>query len=233
MLVAGAGLGLGAALARRFAAAGHPVALGARSGAAITAVADEITAAGGRALALPYDVSDEEAVAGAIDRLEAALGPVQFLLYNAGNYVPGGVDQVRPEEFRAAWETGPWGAFLHARRLLPSMAQRREGAVLFTGATSSVHAPGRAPAFASAKFGLRGLAMSLMRQWGPQGVHIAHLLIDGAILTPRAAREAGDAPDYLRPADIAETYYQVATQAPSSWSFELDLRPFTDDYLEN
>ena len=187
VLVAGAGLGLGAALARRFAAAGHPVALGARSGAAITAVADEITAAGGRALALPYDVSDEEAVAGAIDRLEAALGPVQFLLYNAGNYVPGGVDQVSPEEFRAAWETGPWGAFLHARRLLPSMARRQNGALLFTG----------------------------------------------AILTPRAAREAGDAPDYLRPADIAETYYQVATQAPSSWSFELDLRPFTDDYLEN
>lgn len=233
VLVAGVGPGLGAALGRRFARAGLPVALGARSEDLTASVAAEIAGEGGRALCVPYDVTEDKAVAAALARVESELGPIGTLLYNAGNQARGSVADLSAEAFRAAWQVGPYGAFLHAKHLLPKMSQTKSGVIVFTGATSSVHAAATAPAFTSAKFGLRGLAMSLMREWGPRGVHIGHVLIDGVILTPRTLADVGDQPDYLRTDEIAEVYYQLAIQPPSAWTFELDLRPFTDDYFAN
>ena len=233
VMIVGVGPGLGRALAHRFAETGHPIAIAARTEATLATIASEIKEAGGVALPLAYDVSDDLALAGAIGQVESQLGPIGTLVYNAGNQVRGGIPELSPQDFAAAWRVGPYGAFLHARRLLPKMAAQGGGVMLFTGATSSVHAPAKSPAFASAKFALRGLAMSLMREWGPQGVHIAHVLVDGVILRPQSQAEGGDPPDFLRPADIADAYYQLAMQPPSAWSFELDLRPYTDDYLEN
>lgn len=232
-LVCGVGPGLGAAIARRFAAAGAPVALGARSPDALAAIAAAITAAGRTAIALPYDVTEEEQVEAAIRTAEQRLGPIGALIYNAGNAARGGLAELTAEEFASAWRVGPYGAFLHARRILPGMAERGRGVVLFTGATSSVHPPARSPAFGSAKFGLRGLALSISREWSPRGVHVAHVLVDGVIRTPRSAAYLGAEDAALEPDDMAEAYYQLAIQPRSSWTFEMDLRPCGDDYFEN
>lgn len=232
-LVCGVGPGLGAAIARRFAAAGAPVALAARSAGTIQGLAEEIAGAGGTALALPYDVGDEAAVEAALQAVEQRLGPIGVLVYNAGGAARGGMAELTAEEFAAAWRVGPFGAFLHARRLLPRMAERGGGVVLFTGATSSVHPPARSPAFGSAKFGLRGLALSISREWSPRGVHVAHVLVDGVIRTPRSREYLGEGEAALQPADMAEAYYQLAIQPRSAWTFELDLRPCGDDYFEN
>lgn len=231
-LVAGAGPGLGAALARRFAQAGSPVAVAARSENART-IAEEISRAGLRAIGVPYDVTDEAAVDGAIDRIERELGPIGTLVYNAGNAAPGDVTELTVEQFMAALRVGPLGAFLHARRLLPGMVQRGGGVIIFTGATSSVRAPARWPAFGTAKFGLRGLALALSREWSPKGVHVAHVLVDGVIRTPRSQAYLPEGEPALRAEEMAETYYQIAVQPPSAWTFELDLRPSGDDWFEN
>lgn len=234
VLIAGVGPGLGAALARRFAAAGTPVALGARTPEVLEEIADDIGRRGQKALALPYDVTEEAEVDAAIELATDRLGPVRTLVYNAGNRSPGDIDEITPEAFARAWRVGAYGAFLHVRRLVPAMAEAGGGVVLVTGATSSVHAPAGSPAFGSAKFGLRGLAMSLARSWGPKGVHVCHILVDGVILTPGVAERVGtDDPGYLRTEAVAEVYHQLATQPASAWTFELDLRPHTDDHFEN
>jgi NAD(P)-dependent dehydrogenase (short-subunit alcohol dehydrogenase family) len=223
-LVVGVGPGLGAALARCFAAAGSRVALGARSEGFIRALAEELQGQGHPALAVPYDATRPEEVERALERVERELGPIDGLLYNVGGGLWGGIEDLTPDAFRAALEQGPFGAFLHVRPLFPRMAARGGGVALFTGATSSVRAPARGPAFAAAKFGLRGLALALARAWGPRGIHVAHVVVDGVI---------GQASDAMRPEDIAQVYLDVARQAPSAWTFEVDVRPFTDDVLEN
>jgi NAD(P)-dependent dehydrogenase (short-subunit alcohol dehydrogenase family) len=233
VLVVGVGTGLGAALARRFAAAGHPVAIGARGEDAISQIAAGIQESGGRVVAIPYDATDPEQVASAIGQAEREFGPVGTLIYNAGNAVRGGVADVSPEAFEGAWRVGPYGAFLHTRILVPKMMQRGFGAVIFSGATSSVRAPAHSIAFGSAKFGLRGFAMSLSRAVAKEGVHVAHVLLDGAIRTPRSAAYLAPDDPALGPEEIAETYYRLAVQPPSVWTFELDMRPQGDDLLDN
>ncbi|MDA8343854.1 MAG: SDR family NAD(P)-dependent oxidoreductase [Thermaerobacter sp.] len=233
VLVVGVGMGLGAALSRRFAAVGAPVAIGARSEEAISQIAAEIRTDGGRALALPYDAADEQAVGQAIGRAEQELGPIGCLIYNAGNAMRGGVEAVTPHGFEAAWRVGPYGAYLHAHILVPKMIARGFGAALFSGATSSVRSPAHSIAFGSAKFGLRGFAMSLSRAVAKDGVHVAHVLLDGAIRTPHAASYLSPDEPALVPEDIAETYYQLAVQPPSAWTFEIDMRPSGDDLMDN
>ncbi len=231
-LIVGAGPGLGRALGFAFARAGWPVGLTGRS-AAIEALAGEIGAEGFRVRSLRYDAADERAVVAAVAEAEATLGPVGVLIYNAGNMVRGDVQEIDPQAFRAAFEAGPYGAFLHVRGVLPGMLSRGGGTILFTGATSALRAPARAPAFAAAKFGLRGLAMSLARRWGPEGIHVAHVVVDGVIRTPRSASYLGPDEPALLPDDLAASYVALATQPKSAWTFELDLRPSGDDIGEN
>lgn len=232
VLVAGVGSGLGAAAVRRFAIAGAPVALGARSAEYISALSQELNTQGQRTIAVPYDVTDDSDVASALARVEERLGPIGTLVYNVGNAHWAGIEELTPYQFMAAWKAGPFGAFLHTKILLPDMAKRGGGTVIFTGATSSVRSPGHAPAFGSAKFGLRGLAMSLSRAWSPKGIHVAHVLIDGAIFSPGSGHSDPDEA-HIMPEDIAETYYQLAIQPRTAWTFELDLRPVPDDLLDN
>ena len=229
-LVVGVGSGLGAAVTRAFAGAGAPVVLGARQPAFISGLAEEIRGEGGRALAIPYDATDEGEVSAAIRRAVAEIGPIRHLVYNVGQAAWGSLEEVTPKAFLASWKSGAYGAYLHARHLIPAMVEEGGGSVTFTGATSSVHSPGHSPAFGSAKFALRGLAMSLMRTWGPKGVHVSHVLIDGAIGGEGAH---ADEEETLSPRAIAAEYLHLALQDPSAWTFELDLRPFTDPYLEN
>jgi len=227
-LVVGVGPGLGAAIARRFAESGHPVALAARRGDFIEKLSGEIREKGGRALAVPYDASKEDQVRSAIREVRASLGTVGILLYNVGNMRWGSLDEISVQDFRGALEVGPLGAFLHCRELFPDMAEMGGGTAIFTGATSSRRAPAHSPAFGAAKFGLRGLALSLARGWSKRGIHVAHVLIDGRI----SREERGHEPA-IRPESIAEAYYQLSIQPRDAWTFELDLRPHADDLMDN
>lgn len=235
--IAGVGpaAGLGAALARRFAAGGLTVALTARDATRLQHTAADIVAAGGRAYALAGDVSS----AGDVRRLAgelAALGPLRAALFNAGNAVRGTALDLTPEQFEATWRGSTFAGFLFAQAALRGLLPAGGGSLLFTGATASLRGRGPFTAFAAAKAGLRSLAQSLAREYGPQGVHVAHVVIDGGIdgerlrrNAPQRVAEAG-ADGLLSPDAIAETYWQLHRQHRSAWTHEIDLRPFKENF---
>lgn len=231
----GASAGLGAALGRRFAKEGLTVALTGRNSDRVRSVAAEITAAGGRAHALPGDVSSAED----IKRLTAevqALGTLGVAIFNAGNAVRGTPLEITPEQFESTWRGSTYAGFLFARATLPLLLEAGTGTLLFTGATASVRGRGPFVAFAAAKAGLRSLAQSAAREYGPRGVHVAHVIIDGGIdgerlktNAPHRAAEAG-IDGLLNPDAIAATYWQLHQQHRSAWTHELDLRPYKEAF---
>ena len=231
VIITGVGPGLGAALARRFASEDFRVALVARSPAVIEAVSGEISAAGSSALGVIADVSRPAEVAAAVTRVRVELGPVGVLIHNASSGLGGGLLATTPETFEQAWRVAALGGFVCARETAPDMLASGAGAMLFTGATSSVRGGGWL-AFSSAKFAVRGLVQSLARELWPRGVHVAHVVIDGLI----AARRRGGAPQEnekepaLDPDHIADAYWQLAMQDRSAWTLELDLRPHTEQF---
>lgn len=231
-VVVGAGPGLGAALAERFAAGGCAVALAARSARHRKPIAERIRAAGGRAEGFDCDAGDPASVAHAFAHVRDALGEPSILLYNAGSYAPGGILELDPERFEAAWRANCYGGFLCAREVLPAMLGHGRGSVFFTGATAALRGGARFAGLAVGKFGLRALAQSMAREFAPQGIHVAHFVIDGQIGTPAAhERQPGRAEEtFLAPEAIAETYWQVHCQAPSAWSLEVDLRPHVEKF---
>lgn len=235
VLIVGVGQGLGAALARRFAAEGLAVAVAARGGDVLARIADGIRDQGGRAMAVPHDATDPAQVGEAVRLVREQFGPIGTLIYNAGNFVRSTVAELAPDAFEAALRIGPYAAFLYARELAPEMTDRGRGTMIFTGATSSVVAPAHGPAFAASKFGLRGLAMSLARDLGAKGVHVAHVILDSIIDTPalRGSNGAWDTAELLDPDAIAQAYWFLATQPARAATFELDLRTQLDDYLDN
>jgi NAD(P)-dependent dehydrogenase (short-subunit alcohol dehydrogenase family) len=231
----GAWAGLGAAVARRFASAGLTVALTGRTVERVHAVATQIAAAGGRSRALPGDVSSVEELRRVAAEVRA-LGTLQVAVFNAGNAVRGTALEVTPEQFESAWRVGTYAGFLFAREALPALLAGGGGSLLFTGATASLRGRGAFVAFAAAKAGLRSLAQSLARQYGPRGIHVAHVVIDGGIdgerlrsTVPQRAAEAG-ADGLLDPDAIAETYWQLHQQQRSAWTHELDLRPYKEAF---
>jgi NAD(P)-dependent dehydrogenase (short-subunit alcohol dehydrogenase family) len=229
--VVGVGPGLGAALARRFALS-YPVALLARGQSYIEQLSTEIKAGGGRALPVTADVSQPHEVANAFDFIKRKLGSVHILLYNAGNALFGTIREISAAQFEANWRVCTFGAFLCVKAVLDDIGRRPGGAMLFTGATAGVKAGPRSAAFGPAKFALRGLAQSLARDLGPQGIHVAYIVVDGMIDEPavRARMPNVTAEDLLRPEAIADTYWNLAHQDRSAWTMELDLRPFKEKF---
>jgi NAD(P)-dependent dehydrogenase (short-subunit alcohol dehydrogenase family) len=239
----GASAGLGAALARRYARGGLAVALTGRTASRVGAVAQEIRDAGGVAHALPGDLADEAQAPHLAAQLRA-LGPLRAAVFNVGNAVRGGALDLTPEQFEQAWRGSTFAGFVFAREVLkalqangvdPASPQGR-GSLVFTGATASLRGGAKFAAFASAKAGLRSLAQSLAREFGPQGIHVAHVVIDGGIdgerlrsAAPQRALDAG-ADGLLDPDAIAEAYWQLHTQHRSAWTHELDLRPFKETF---
>ena len=231
----GASAGLGAALARRFAKERFLVALSGRNADRVRAIAQEIIAAGGQARALPGDISSPQEVHQlALD--VQGLGPLRAAIFNVGNAVRGGLLDLTPEQFEATWRGSTYAGFLFARAALPQLLAGGGGSLLFTGATASIRGRGPFIAFAAAKAGLRSLAQSLAREFGPRLVHVAHVVIDGGIDGERlrsASREflahAG-ADGLLNPEFIAESYWQLHQQHRSAWTHELDLRPFKEAF---
>jgi len=226
--VTGAGPGLGASLARRFAKE-YAVAINARSADYVRGLADEIRGAGGTALAVPCDIGDRVQVEAAFRTIRERLGSPDVLLYNAGSGNWGTVSEITPQQFEQSWRVNAFGAFVCAAECAKDMLSRGRGVMLFTGATAGVKAGPRSVAFGPAKFAMRGLAQSLARDLGPKGTHVAWVNIDGGIDVP--GRTTGmPKEDLLDPDAIAETYWHLAHQHRSAWTMEMELRPFKEKF---
>lgn len=222
-VILGVGPGLGAAVARRFAADGYAVALAARRPERLGDLVAEITASGGVAQAYRADATEEADVVALFDAAERDLGPAAVAVFNASGRVRKPIAEIEAQEFIDAWMRGCFGGFLLGREAARRMQPRKAGTILFTGATASTKAFPLSAGFAVAKFGLRALAESMARALQPEGIHVAHFVIDGAI-----GSDGGNAK--LDPAAIAETYYQTHAQHPSAWSSSVELRPWTENF---
>lgn len=215
-IIAGCGAGVGTAFVRALDDAGYAVAAWSRSGAPES----------GAALSQAVDVTDPAGVAAAAAEVERQLGPVAAYIHNAGALLLKPFEETRAEDFERIWRVTLLGAVNGAHAVLPGMRARGRGAVLLMGATASVKGGPKAAAFASAKFALRGLSESLARAYGPLGVHIAHLVIDGVIWGPRARDVFKmDAADCLDPAAVAAAGVQLIQQDRSCWTLSMDVRP--------
>ena len=226
-VVVGAGPGNGAALGRRFARAGRRVALLARDVGRLESLAAEIPGSA----AIGCDATDPDSIAQAFARI-AALGLVDTLIYNAGNYVLGSVRDTDPGVLETAFAINCTGCLRSVQHVLPAMIERAAGAIVVIGATASRRGAAHTLPFATAKAGQRIMAESMARTLGPLGIHVAYVVIDGAIDTPvmRALLPTQADDFFLRADDIAEAVFQLTQQARSAWSFELDLRPYTEHW---
>lgn len=229
--VIGAGDATGAAVARRFAREGYTVCVARRTEAALRPLVDQITAQGGRALGFGLDARREEQVVAFFDRIEAEVGPIEVMVFNVGGNVRFPILDTTAQKYFKVWEMCAMAGFLAGREAARVMLPRGRGTVLFTGATASLRGGAGFAAFAGGKAALRALAQSMARELGPQGLHVAHVVIDGLIDTAFArehlAQHVADAgPDgILNPDHIADAYWMLHRQPRDAWTFELDLRP--------
>ncbi len=230
-IVAGVGPGLGLALVRRFAAAEMGVAAAARDEAKLAALLGEVPT-GGQMLAYGCDVADRDAVERLFERAEGELGAPDLVVFNAGAFVRAGVLDIDPGEFERCWRIGCLGGLHVGQAAARRMAARGRGTILFTGATASLRGGAGFANLAVPKFGLRALAQSMARELGPRGVHAAHIIIDGQIESeryrPLLAERGPDS--LLSPDAIAEAYLGLHLQHRSAWTFELDLRPWSERF---
>lgn len=230
-VVAGVGPGLGGALCRRLSSAGYAVAGLARTSGYPDKLAAQIEADGGVARMVTCELTDRGAVEQALGALEGPLGAPAVLVYNAGAFLMSPFAQTKPEEFDRLWEINCRGAFLCARQVVPRMLERGSGTIIFTGASASVKPGAQFAGFGSSKFALRGMAQAMARELGPQGIHVAHVVIDGVIWTPRSQGRPGVSEiNTLQPEAIAETYLSIIRQPRSAWTLELDLRPDVEPF---
>ncbi|HKJ21709.1 MAG TPA: SDR family NAD(P)-dependent oxidoreductase [Gammaproteobacteria bacterium] len=231
-VVLGVGPGLGRAVARRFAAGGYAVGLMARGEDKLEPVQREIEGGGGKAVSIPCDVTDPASVAAGFEQLRRALGDPHVYIHNAGAFHMGRLLEVSPEQFEQCWKANCYGGFLGAQQALPAMLTRGAGTVILTGATAALRGAAGFSCLAVGKFGLRAVAQCLAREYGPQGIHVAHVVLDGQIDTPKLRRRDPDRAreTLLDPQAIAETYWQLHAQAPSAWTLELDLRPAVEKF---
>lgn len=230
-VVAGVGPGLGAALVRKFVTQGCRVGMLARSRDYLEELQDELGEE--NALAVPADITRDAAVASAFAQVKDRFGPVDILVNHASLSNWKGLMEITAAEFERAWRVTVLGA-LHCSRVAATdmLTDNRGGTILFSGATSSIRGRQGAIDFSSAKFALRGLADSMARELWPLGVHVAHVLIDGIIDTARVQEQMNPDPDepMLKPDDIAAVYWSLVEQQRSAWSFELEVRPSTEEF---
>ena len=222
-LIVGAGSGLSASLARRFAAEGFQVALAARSPDKLSTVAGET---GARVYAC--DACDPQAVDALFASLEADLGAPQVVIYNPSARVKGPIAELDREAVREALMVSCYGGFLVGQVAARSMLANGGGSILFTGASASVKGYVHSAPFAMGKFGLRGLVQSMARELAPKNIHVAHFIIDGSIGAAGDTGSSGDA--HLDPDAIARTYLDIHRQHRSAWTWEVELRPWVESF---
>jgi NAD(P)-dependent dehydrogenase (short-subunit alcohol dehydrogenase family) len=224
-LIVGAGEGLSASLARLFAGQGIRVALAARQIEKLGALCSETGAH-----AYACNSADHDEVERLFGLVEREIGTPDLVVYNAGARARGPLVDLVPADVEQALSVGAFGGFLVAQQAARRMLPNRHGAILFTGASASVKGYAQSAPFAMGKFALRGLAQSMARELSPQGVHVAHFVIDGGIRSATRA-EPADRPDsMLDPDAIALSYWNVLQQPRSAWSWEVELRPWVEKF---
>jgi NAD(P)-dependent dehydrogenase (short-subunit alcohol dehydrogenase family) len=237
-VIIGAGDATGGAIARAFAAEGLVACVNRRprNADALEALAEAIRDAGHQARAFPADARDEDAMIALFDAVEAEVGPVEVAVFNIGANVNFPISETSVRVYTKVWEMACLGGFLMGREAAKRMAPRGRGTILFTGATASLRGGSGFAAFSGAKAALRKLAQSMARELGPQGIHVAHTVIDGAIDTEFIK---GRHPDFdrakaeeliLSPDAIAAHYVMLHKQPKSAWTHELDLRPWGEKW---
>lgn len=224
-LIVGAGSGLSASLARLFARQGMGVALASRQTDKLSALCDEV-----EGKAYQCDVSQQDQVEALFKALDSDYGDLDIVVYNPSSRVRGPFIDLDPKDVQTAIQITAYGAFLVAQQALKRFSEKKKGNLLFTGASAGVKGYPQSASFAMGKFALRGLAQSLAREFHPQGIHIAHFVIDGGIRSDRR-KEPADKPDsMLDPDAIAESYLHVIRQPRSSWAWEIELRPWVENF---
>lgn len=236
VLGVGPSRGLGAAIARRFAAGGFRVFIAGRNAERLSEVAAEVGALGAPATPIPTDVTEPAQVAAFFDRVEADAGVPDAVVYNAGNNKQVAFLDIEPDMFEEFWRVCCFGGFVVGQEAARRMLPRARGSILFTGASASRRGRAGFAPFAAGKAGLKMVAESMAREFGPQGLHVGHVIIDGGIDGDRIRLRRPDiaearGPDGLLAIDdIAETFWQLHHQGPSAWTFETELRPFKEAF---
>ncbi len=238
--VIGAGDYIGAAIAKKFAAEGFVVFAGRRHGEKLAPLVGEIEAAGGRIVGRSLDARKEDNLAAFLREADAA-APLEVCVFNIGANVNFPLIETTERVFRKVWELACYAGFLAAREAAGLMLPRSRGNIFFTGATASLRGGIGYAAFASAKFGLRAVAESAARELGPKGIHVAHLIIDAGVDTQwvrerikaregEAALANLDPGRLMRPAAVADAYWQIYREPRDAWSFEREIRPFAEKW---
>ena len=235
-LVIGAGDATGGAIAQRFAREGYVACVTRRSADKLQPLVDAIRAAGGQAHGFASDARQEEEVVALVDRIEREIGPIEVLVFNIGANVPCSILEETARKYFKIWEMACFSGFLNAREVAKRQVARGRGTILFTGATAGLRGSAGFAAFAGAKHALRALAQSMARELGPHGIHVAHVVVDGAIDTEfirtkfpeRYALKEHEG--ILNPEHIADNYWMLHTQPRDAWTFELDLRPYMEKW---
>ena len=224
-------------MGRRFAREGFQVALvRRRHGDELSELCAEIEKSGGRARGFEVDARREEEVVALFERVEKEMGPIEVVVINPGANINIPIRDMTSRKFFKVWEMACFAGFLVGREAARAMVPRQKGTILFTGATASLRGGSGFAAFASAKAGLRAVAQSMARELGPEGIHVAHVVVDGAIDMPWIRENFGEelakrGPDaMLAPDEIAETYWAIHAQRRSAWTFEVDLRPWIEKW---
>ncbi len=236
LLGAGAPNGVGGALARRFAAGGLHVIVSGRTLEKVQASVEQVRAAGGSAEAMAVDVTSAEDQDTLFEHVRNIGEPVAAVVFNAGANQPIPFEELSEEQFESFWRIGCYGAFLTAKRAMPLLAAQGRGSMLFTGASASLRGRPLFAQFAASKAALRNLAQALAREYGPKGVHVAHVVIDGIINGDVVQGRFGDylaslgEDGALEPDAIAEAFWALHVQHRSAWTHELDLRPFKETW---
>ena len=234
VLVIGAGDATGGEIAKRFAREGYIACVTRRQADKLQPLLEEIRAAGGQAHGFGSDARKEQEVAALVETIERDIGPIDVFVFNIGANVPCSILEETPRTYFKIWEMACFAGFLTEQAVARRMVRRERGTILFTGATAGTRGAAGFAAFAGAKHGLRALAQSMARELGPRNIHVAHVVVDGAIDTAfirdsfpeRYALKDQDG--ILDPAHIADSYWFLHAQPRDAWTFELDLRPWME-----
>ncbi len=239
-LVIGAGDATGGAIARRFAREEYATCVTRRSLDKLQPLLDQIAADGGTGHGFASDARKEEEVVALVEQIESTIGPIEVLVFNIGANAPSSVLDETARKYFKIWEMACFGGFLNGREVAKRMVTRagpeRAQTIVFTGATASLRGGANFAAFAGAKHALRALAQSMARELGPRGIHVAHVVVDGAIDTAfirdnfpeRYALKSQDG--ILNPDHIADAYWMLHSQPRDAWTHELDLRPYMEKF---
>ncbi len=236
ILVVGAGDATGGAIARRFAREGYIACVTRRSADKLAPLVAQIEAVGGKAVPFGSDARNEDEVIKLVEHIEREIAPIEVAVFNIGGNVRFGITETTTRVYTKVWEMGALAGFLMGREVAKVMLPRERGSIFFTGATASLRGRDGFAAFAGAKHALRALAQSMARELGPKGIHVAHLVIDGAIDTAfirdtfPERYKLKEKEGIVDPDAIAEAYWQLHTQPKNAWTHEMDLRPWMEPF---